>query len=149
METVLYHALSDFMNRPEWDGLECLDESLTQQHQAEEADINTIVRRFGVTGHLPESARPVFFGDFDDVFDFQSAQNAVIAADRAFMALPADLRARFANDPQKFVEFCSDEANVEELRKLGLAKAAAVVDNEPVAPGGPASGESDGEGSAG
>lgn len=108
-------------------GLECKDESLTDPSSAEETNINTIVRRFGVTGMLPQSARPVFFGDFDDVFDYQSAQNAIAEADQAFMALPAEVRSRFANDAQKFVEFCSelDEdgllVHLDELRKMGLA----------------------------
>ena len=37
------------------------------------------------------------------------------------MTMPADVRARFNNDPALFVDFCSDEANLDEMRKLGLA----------------------------
>ena len=33
------------------------------------------------------------------------------------------------NDPQAFVEFCSDEANLDEMRKLGLAIPAKVEDS--------------------
>lgn len=106
-------------------GLECLDDSLTQQHQAEEADINTIVRRFGISGVLPQSIRLPQYGDFDAIIDYQTALDAVIAADKAFMEVPADIRARFDNQPQLFLEFCSDPSNLEELRKLGLAKPAA------------------------
>jgi len=36
------------------------------------------------------------------------------------MALPSAVRERFNNDPAKFVEFATDEANVEELRKMKL-----------------------------
>lgn len=118
-------------------GLDCKDESLTDQSGKEDADINTIVRRFGVTGLVPEAARPLFFADFDDVFDFQSAQNAIAEANQAFMALPADVRSRFANNPQKFVEFCSEQsadgslANLAELRKMGLAPPEKVPEPEP------------------
>lgn len=108
-------------------GLECKDVTLAQQHQADEADINTIVRRFGVTGQLPEPVRAPTFGDFTDVFDFRSAQDAILEANRSFMAMPADVRARFGNNPQFFVEFCSDPANLPELRKLGLAIAEVVA----------------------
>lgn len=107
-------------------GLLCEDVSRTVQSQAEEADINTIVRRFGVTGVMPQGLRPPTYQDFEGIFDFQTAQNAVIAAEKAFMAVPADIRARFGNDPARFVEFCSDIKNIEEMRKLGLAVPEAV-----------------------
>lgn len=102
-------------------GLECLDPTRTQQSQAEEADINTIVRRFGITGKLPDNVRPPTYADFNDVFDFHSAQNAIIAAKDSFMRMPAAIRARFDNDPGLFVDFCSDPENVDEMVKLGLA----------------------------
>lgn len=113
-------------------GLLCADESLAIQSQRDEADINTIVRRFGITGQLPVGLRLPTFGDFDEVFDFQSAQNALVEADRAFMAVPAEIRMRFGNDPQRFVEFCSDEKNLPELRKLGLAVPEVVAEPEKV-----------------
>lgn len=103
-------------------GLECKDESMAVQAQKDEADINVIVRRFGVTGHLPVGVKLPTYADFEDVFDFQSAMDAVNAANRAFMSLDAELRMRFANDPQRFVAFCSDPANIDELVKLGLAE---------------------------
>lgn len=94
----------------------------TQQHQEEEANINTIVRRFGLTGTLPEVPVPPQYGDFmDNVVDYHSAQNMIRAADESFMALPADVRTRFDNDAGKFVDFCSNPDNLEEMRKLGLA----------------------------
>lgn len=101
-------------------GLECLDESKAIQSQKEEADINTIVRRFGLTGQLPVNARMPEYGDFTGITDYQSALNAVMSADETFMQMPADVRVRFGNDPKKFVEFCLDPANAEEAAKLGL-----------------------------
>lgn len=102
-------------------GLKCEDESLTLQSHAEDADINTIVRRFGVTGQLPSGVAAPTYGDFEGIFDYQSAMNAIRAADESFMEMPADVRARFANDPAQFVDFCSNPDNIEELRKMGLA----------------------------
>lgn len=102
-------------------GLECNDPSLAQQHMRDETDINEIVRRFGLTGELPEAVRRPTYGDFTGVFDYQSALNAVRAADEAFGEMPAHVRARFGNDAAAFVEFCSDPANAEEFVKLGLA----------------------------
>lgn len=103
-------------------GLACKDESLAQQQFAEESDINVIVERFGLNGELP--ANPVMpqYGDFSQVTDFQTAMNAVIRAQADFMQLPAKVRSRFDNDPQKLLEFVSDDANLDEARVLGLLK---------------------------
>lgn len=98
------------------------DPSLTQQSQKEESDINVIVARFGVTGLLPQRLNVLNLEAFDDIFDYQTAMNAVVAADRAFLQVPADIRARFQNDPQKFVEFVSNPENKEELYRLKLAE---------------------------
>lgn len=102
-------------------GLFCPEETKTIQSQAEDADINVIVRRFGVTGVMPGGVIPPTYGDFTGVFDYQSAQNAVIQAREAFLRVPAEIRKRFDNDPQAFVDFCSDEKNLDEMRKMGLA----------------------------
>lgn len=113
-------------------GLACGDPSLARQSQAEDADINVIVKRFGLTGKLPDNVRPPTYADFEDVWDFQTAMNAVVAAQASFMAMPADVRARFGNDPHQFVEFCSDEKNLDEMRRLGLAVSRAAADAEAV-----------------
>lgn len=94
--------------------------SLTKQQFAEDADINTIVRRFRLTGQLPENVRMPTYGDFTEVSDFQTAMIAVAQARESFDAMPADIRARFHNDPGEFVDFCSDEKNRDEAIKLGL-----------------------------
>lgn len=101
-------------------GLACLDESRTKQSFAEEVDINTIMRRFGQTGKLPDSVVPPTYQDFVGIFDFHSAMNAVAQAGEAFDKMPADVRYKFNNDPGAFVAFCSDEKNLEEMSKLGL-----------------------------
>ena len=105
-------------------GLRCEDVSLAVQDQRDEVDINTIVRRFGLTGQLPEDIRAPEYGDFTGVSDYQSALNAVMEADSEFNRMPAELRARFNNDPQLLLEFVSDERNREEAGKLGLLRVA-------------------------
>ena len=105
-------------------GIDCSgDEVRTQQHFAEECDINTIVRRFGLTGQLPTDVRMPVSGDFTGITDLHSAMIAVREATEAFEALPAEVRRdRFNNDPGAFVRFCSDDANAEEAKKLGLVR---------------------------
>lgn len=103
-------------------GLECKDESLAVQSQKDESDINVIVKRFGVTGMLPQVPMPPSYEDFtESVSDYRTALDLIREADRSFMALPADVRKRFDNDAGAFVAFASDPGNIEELRKMGLA----------------------------
>ena len=110
--------------------LACDDESLAVQSERDECDINTIVRRFGLTGHLPVGVRMPSYGDFVGVSDYQSALHAIMDADDAFLAMPAEVRTRFDNDPAKFVDFCADPANMEEAVKLGLVPASQQGDPE-------------------
>jgi len=110
----------DTMEASDASALLCEDPSLAQQHARDECDINTIVRRFGLTGELPSNVRTPQYGDFLDAADYHTSLNAVRAADAAFMQLPADIRTRFNNDAGAFVDFVSDDSNRAEAEKLGL-----------------------------
>jgi phage internal scaffolding protein len=113
-------------------GLKCLDDSLTQQQFKEEADINTIVDRFMKSGVLPNAVNMPQYVDYEGVFDFQSAMNAVRQADENFMRMDAKVRARFNNSPQEFLEFFANPENTEEAIRLGLAiPQAAAIKSEP------------------
>lgn len=111
--------------------LYCNDPTLTQQHQAKEADINTIVKNFGITGQLPQIPLPPPLAEFNEIFDFQSAMNVQAAARASFMMLPAETREAFYNDPHNFVSQVDDmlaetdeakrKINLENLRLMGLA----------------------------
>lgn len=102
-------------------GLLCPEEEgVTQQSFKDECDINTIVKRFGLTGELPSDFAMPQSGDFTGVADYHSAMNAVRAAEESFMLVPADIRARFNNDPGAFMAFFDDPANRDEGLRLGL-----------------------------
>lgn len=107
-------------------GLRCEDPTMTQQHFAEECDINTIVRRFGITGELPTGVRMPTYADYSNVVDFHTAMNAIAKANEAFDEMPVEVRARFHHDPGEFVDFCSQESNRSEAIKLGLVLPQAV-----------------------
>lgn len=100
-------------------GLACPEPTLTQQHQADETDINLIVKRYMQTGVLPQSRLEPLYGDFE-TFNFHDAQNRIRAAEEAFMAIPAEIRQRFNNDPATFVEFAANPENESELIRLKL-----------------------------
>lgn len=102
--------------------LTCGDPSLAIQSAEEESNINTIVRRFGLTGELPNDVKMPQSGDFTNLPDFHTAINIVRKAQQEFLRVPAELRARFGNDPQAFMAFVEDESNRPEALRLGLLK---------------------------
>lgn len=107
--------------------------SLTKQSFADECEINNIVARHARTGVLEHANRYAgHYGDFCDVQDYQSSINAVKAASDMFMSLPSKLRSRFENDPGKFLDFCSNVENKDEMGTLGLLKPESVKAVEPV-----------------
>lgn len=104
----------------------------TRQSEADACDVNRIVDRYRRTGVIPSDARNALFLDVSSVVDYRDALDRVSRAQEAFMQLPAKVRARFANDPAEFLDFCSDPANREEMKALGLMEEAMPV--EPAEP---------------
>lgn len=115
------------------------EETRTQQHFKEQCDINRIVKTYAKTGLVPGNPRIPLQEDFHGIIDFHTAMNAVRQGEEAFMELPAELRSRFHNDPQEYVEFCLDEKNFDELVEMGLAHKPFKIEQptveEPVAEG--------------
>lgn len=106
-------------------GLHCEDASLAQQHFKEECDINTILQKFNISGILPEQPLSPRYGDFTGIGDYHTALNRVYAAQDEFEALPAQIRARFNNDPAQLIEFLENSDNRPEAEELGLVEKAA------------------------
>lgn len=107
------------------------EDSMTQQDDANETDINVIVGRFVKSGQLPQLNMAPLTGDFTNALDFRQAQEALKEANDAFAAIPANIRNRFNNDPAEFIEFANNPDNLAELRKLGLANPEAPPPIEP------------------
>jgi len=103
--------------------LTCLDPSRTIQSQKAQADINTIVKAFGVTGKLPIALNLPEYGDFTDApHDYRDALNRIEAAEAAFYTVPAEIRAKFSNDPATFFDAVHN-ASPAQLKEWGLAPA--------------------------
>ena len=103
--------------------LVCKDESRTQQHMADECDINLIVKRFEKTGILEHvNEHKGSYGDVADAPSYQEGMNLIIRADAMFMSLPAVVRAKFDNDPATFLAFADDPENHDEMVSMGLRK---------------------------
>lgn len=96
--------------------------SRTHQAFKDECDINNIVRKANSTGRLPERIKEnPMYGDFSAAPAYQDAMNIVVKANEQFDLLPAETRERFANKPEKFLEFAQDPKNAPEMVKMGLA----------------------------
>lgn len=125
--------------RTAYDGVRVADDDVffppdavgAKQSFKAECDINNIVKSFdprtGEFSHM--SLKAPIFGDVSGL-DFREMMELMTEAQSQFNGLPAEVRARFGNDPHEFVAFCQDPGNVDELLALGLAVEAGVV--EPV-----------------
>lgn len=102
-------------------GLACTQPSMAKQEFKEECDINTIVRNFGLTGEVPVGLKAPEYAEYESVMDYQTAIQAVMEAEERFMEMPAHVRREFDNDPQRFLEFCTDKQNLPRLKEWGLA----------------------------
>lgn len=108
-------------NRPPQVDTICDQPSMTRQEFARECDLNCILEDYRITGQLPTTSRVPSYGDFTDVQDFETSLQRVNQAKDDFNALPANMRARFGNDPVAYYSFVLDPKNVEECVRLGLA----------------------------
>ena len=95
--------------------------SLTDQQWKDDCDVNTILEKYKRTGMVTHVRRiQGRFADVSQVQDLHSGAIQIQLANDDFMALPADVRAKFDNDIYKFVEYVVDPKNKEECIKMGL-----------------------------
>ena len=95
--------------------------SLAKQAMKQECDINFIMAKYKATGLVSHTnTHQGHYSELPSEMDYHADLLAVMAADDAFKSLPAAMRARFENDPAKFVGFVQDPANQAEINKMGL-----------------------------
>lgn len=105
------------------EGIVFTEPSMTQQHFKDETMIDNILQKYAETGFLTDPfspKRPIQFGDFSDVIDFQTAQNAVARATEYFESLPSHIRASFNNSPSEFLQALNDPEQRGKLEELGF-----------------------------
>lgn len=94
--------------------------SRTKQSFKKETDVNVILaglEKTGVIKHI--NHREPGYG-YAPAMDLQQAIHKVASANQNFMALPSEIRNRFANDPVAFADFVQDPDNFDEVAELGL-----------------------------
>jgi len=113
--------------------------SMTKQSFKDECDINILMSRYERTGVLDfVNEHEAHYGDISPI-EFHEAMNIVAQGKSMFEAMPGALRARFENEPAKFLEFVQDERNRDEAVSLGLVNPTpkAVPVDEPLVPSEP------------
>lgn len=103
-------------------GLECKDNSLTNQSFVEDADINNIMQKFLKTGELPKMELSPTFGDYNGMTPFE-ARTQLAEINAQFYLLPPAIRAEFKNEPAQWEAQVVKEiqrGNREALRELGF-----------------------------
>lgn len=98
-------------------------DKLTQQHFADAADINKIMHRHLAGGPLqgpgrPSGRKPMYMNLTGQSYHEMLCQ--VQEVQGQFAALPSKVRKRFANNPQRLVEFLEDPENLKEAMEIGL-----------------------------
>jgi phage internal scaffolding protein len=92
----------------------------TQQHEANNMNINEIMSRYNKTKMAPVTYCTPQYGDFSKVNDYHTSLNKVINIQNEFMELPANIKKRFKNNPANLINFMNDNENYHEAIELGL-----------------------------
>lgn len=112
----VYHRF----NAPGHPGLVC-GPGLTQSEHAVECDINHIMDKYTRTGTVATRTDMGRFGDFSDGVDFHEAQNVIVKARDQFSALASRVRAKFDNDPAKFLDWVHAKERVaKDFEDIGM-----------------------------
>ena len=95
--------------------------SMTKQHLKDEADVNKIIKRYGLA-QIQQNAAMVElqYGEITSM-SLQEAIDMVEKANEAFLTVPSEIRAKFNNDAGAWIDYATNPANLDELVKLGLA----------------------------
>lgn len=106
----------------------------TQQQYKDQVNVNNIISKFKKTGSITHvrNAQEGVYMDLTELPSLQEAHEVVIAASKAFEAVPSKIRQRFGHDPQQMLDFLKDKNNDEEAIKLGLKVRQAPPTPDPV-----------------
>ncbi|EOZ9388824.1 hypothetical protein ACQYE5_000693 [Enterobacter cancerogenus] len=94
----------------------------TQQHFADEVDINQIVARAISTGNhalfTPQQRQEFYDATF--FTDYMDALSVLDDVRDDFSSLPSSVRKEFGHDPDKYVAFMSNPQNMHKAVEMGL-----------------------------
>lgn len=95
-------------------------ESLTQQHMAQECDINYMMEKFQHTGQIKGTTEQPQYLDLTNVTTYNDAIRQVSEAQTAFLSLPSKVRNHYNNDPSAFLHAIHAGEDRDFLASAGL-----------------------------
>lgn len=88
----------------------------TKPEFKDSCDVKKIIDRYHRTGQVPLNTKNPIYGDFSKVQDYQQAMNTVILAQEQFESLPSQIRKKFNNNPEEFLNYMEEnDGNMEKL----------------------------------
>ena len=100
--------------------IEFTEPSATKQSFKDEVNINNILKRYTQTGEIDLKPQALPFTDCTQAKSFSDMCSQISEAENYFMSLPAEVREEFDNDVIEFVDFMSDDNNLEEAYEMGI-----------------------------
>lgn len=95
--------------------------SMTKQSFTEECNINNIIKKFQNTGQITHLNPHTPQYGYAPVNDFRESMEIVLLANQQFQELPSNIRRRFGNSAEQFLEFAQNPENHSQLVEMGLA----------------------------
>ena len=95
---------------------------MTKQWHKKECDINQIMAKYQKSGIITHVNKHELNYGFATSSDLHESLNMIQYANEMFADLPSKARAKFENEPGKFLDFVQDPNNQSELYDLGLTE---------------------------
>lgn len=105
-------------------GTFCPEVSMTKQEFKDETDMNTILKRFKLTGEPPPVQLPEHFTDLTERPSYFEMASKLAEANTSFYLLPPDVREKHLNDPTRWADQvlkAVETNNRKKLIDLGIA----------------------------
>ncbi len=115
-----YIIRSAYNGRRNRSSIKFIEPSKTKQSFKDECNINTIMARYLKTGRIENLNQAIPHYGYASANDLRESLEIVQKGDELFGLIPADIRAKFSNNPAAFLEFVQDEANLPEMASMGL-----------------------------
>jgi len=96
--------------------------SRADQQWKDSCDVNKIMEKYRQTGTITHvrNAKEGKYLDLTSIPTYQEALDQIRKADSLFQEIPAKIRLKFDNNPQKLIDYLADEKNLAESIELGL-----------------------------
>ena len=132
---ILIPKFHTYYKKPKYQGLVFPEQSLTEQHHANDVDINEIVQKYTLKefreNHLAKDT-PQNYGEFIN-FDYADSMNKLSQIQTDFANLPSKERLQYDNDPMQWYQE-QIEVMVTEATKVEPEIVPTVVETVPELP---------------